>query len=37
MQEGGEKILGKGELLEEIHCQLVWEDYSFYPHIEGEG
>jgi hypothetical protein len=25
------------ERLEEIHCQLVREDYSFYPHIKTEG
>jgi hypothetical protein len=37
MQEGLIKVLGKSELLEEIYCQLVWEDYSFYPHIKTEG
>jgi hypothetical protein len=37
MQEGLTKVLGKSELLEEIHCQLVQEDYSFHLHIEVKG
>jgi hypothetical protein len=37
MQEGLAKVLGRSKLLEEIHCQLVQEDYSFHPYIEAKG
>jgi hypothetical protein len=34
--QGLAKIPEKSELLEKIYCQLVHENYSFYPHIEAE-